>query len=98
MLEPNGVEPRNGEARAFGLFWIFAWTLVGLIRTDIVSIGRSYLILSARTYSSRTCSMETPQQRTTIISRLASFSLYSLSLFLHSLLFSLILYGTCALK
>ena len=85
----NSVEPRYGEARAFRLFWIFAWTLVGLIRTDVVSIGLLYLILSVCTYSSRTCSMDTPYQRTTIISCLTSLSLYSLSLFLHPLSFSI---------
>ena len=51
-----GVEPRYGEARAFGLFRSFARTLVGLSRTYLVSIGSSYLILSIRRYSSRTCS------------------------------------------
>ena len=53
-------------------FRIFARMLVGFIRTYFVSIGRSYLILSAHTYSSGTCSRDTPHQRTTTISRLAS--------------------------
>ena len=51
-------------------FQVFAWTLVGLSRTDVVSIGLSYLILSVRTYSSRTCSRDTLHQRTTTISQL----------------------------
>ena len=69
-------------------FRLFTWTLVGLIRTDIVSIGRSYLILSARRYSSQTCSRDTPHQRTTIISRRAVLSRYTF-LFLPRSQFSL---------
>ena len=47
---------------------------------DFVLIGHRYLILSARTYSSRTCSMDISHQHTTIILRLTIFSPYSLSL------------------
>ena len=60
-------------------FRIFAWALVGLIWIDFVSIGLSYLILSVRMYSSRTCIRDTSQQRTTIFLCLAILSCYSLS-------------------
>ena len=68
----------NRRGTCLWTFWIFARTLKGLIRTYFVSIRGSYLILSVRRYSSRTCSRETPHQRTTIISRLAVLSCYSL--------------------
>ena len=59
-------------------FRLFARTLVGLIRMYFVSIGGSYLILLVRRYSSRTCSRDRSYERTTIISRHAVLSRYSL--------------------
>ena len=80
-------------------FRVFAWTLVGLIWTDVVSIGLLYLILSVHTYSSQTCSTDTPQQRTTTISRLTpSVLTLSFPLLLCPLSFSLVLYGTRILQ
>ena len=79
----------NQRGMRIWTFWIFAWAHVGLIRTDFVSIGLSYLILSVRTYSSQTCTRDTPQKHTMIISHLAVFSPYSLYSFPSSVLSSL---------
>ena len=84
----------NRRGTRLWTFRILAWMLVGFIQTDFVSIGCRYLILSVRTYSSGACSRDTSSAYHDHLAT-RPFSPYSSFLSSsHSLLFSLVLYGT----